>query len=264
MAEAADNTQHLAAETLFIVTIPGATPSKWVDRFTSRHRTVQLVHQDEAAQTAHLHSGDETTPVRPIPQLGYLRWRLDSDADNLLKSADIDPETVHVVRFYQEQPVICVGKDHLLAAWNPEAEGALPAAEVEQLDPSGFINPENFAPPAATDPLNTPEQPGAGERMAVEIVASGAGYTVLPASVARMFGRRDVAVLPLVPSGTHPGWQVAMAWRKELDSELIQDFIGITKGRRPSSSRSSAVPQARNVKPIKPGSAAGRSKRRRR
>ena len=123
------------------------------------------------------------------------------------------------------------------------------------------------------------ELPGAGERMALEIAASGAGHVVLPMSVARMFGRKDVVVLPLASAlddtvgmsradreaaatraeveadagdaGTaaagpgeadddaarHPGWDVALAWLKEADSELVQSFVGVARGRRGNSSR---------------------------
>jgi hypothetical protein len=96
------------------------------------------------------------------------------------------------------------------------------------------MDPARFAPEPPADPLDSPEVPGSGERMAVEIVASGTGHTVLPASVARMFGRKDVIALPL--SG-HPGWGVGLAWLKTADSELVQDFVGAAKGRRPGSSR---------------------------
>lgn len=243
MTDASGTAHDTVAETLFIVTIPGATPSKWVERFTSRHRAVQLVNQDEAAQTAHLRPAADGEMPRGIPQLGYLRWRLDSTSSDLLSAADIDPDQVHVVTLYQERPVVCVARDHVLAAWDPDTDGPLPAGELEALD-DAEVDPRDFAPVVApdADPLDVPEQPGAGERMALEIVASGAGYTVLPASVARMFGRRDLVTLPLEPSEAHPGWQVALAWRRDLDSELVQDFIGVARGRRASSSRSSAVP----------------------
>lgn len=243
MTDASGTAHDTVAETLFIVTVPGATPSKWVERFTSRHRAVQLVNQDEAAQIAHLRPAAEGELPRGIPQLGYVRWRLDASSSEVLTAAGIEPEQVHVVTLYQEQPVVCVGRDHVLAAWDPDVDGPLPAAELEALD-DAEVDPRDFAPIVApdADPLDVPEQPGAGERMALEIVASGAGYTVLPASVARMFGRRDLVTLPLEPSVAHPGWQVALAWRRDLDSELVQDFIGVARGRRPSSSRSSAVP----------------------
>ncbi|WFP16689.1 LysR substrate-binding domain-containing protein [Citricoccus muralis] len=253
MTDASGAAHDTVAETLFIVTVPGATPSKWVERFTSRHRAVQLVNQDEAAQVAHLRPAAEGELPRGIPQLGYVRWRLDASSSEVLTAAGIEPEQVHVVTLYQEQPVVCVGRDHVLAAWAPDVDGPLPAAELEALD-DAEVDPRDFAPVVApdADPLDVPEQPGAGERMALEIVASGAGYTVLPASVARMFGRRDLVTLPLEPSAAHPGWQVALAWRRDLDSELVQDFIGVARGRRPSSSRSSAVPEQRQQTQEKP------------
>lgn len=219
-------------ETLFLSTIPGASPSKWVDRFTSRERRVQLVNHDVGGQLAFLAPGADGSPPRGLPQLGYLRWRLDSAPEELLRAAGIAPEDVHVVRFYEEEAVVCVGRDHLLAAWEPETDGPVPLAE---LDPQALMDPDRFAPPPPADPLDAPDVPGSGERMAVELAASGAGHTVLPASVARMFGRKDVIVLPL--SG-HPGWGVGLAWLRAVDSDLVQDFIGAAKGRRPGSSRS--------------------------
>ncbi len=221
-------------ETLFLSTIPGASPSKWVERFTTRRRRVQLVNHDVGAQLAFLRPGPEGSAPRGLPQVGYLRWRLDSTPEQLLRAGGVDPEDVHVVRFYEEEPVVCVGEEHLLAAWDLAADGPLVAAE---LDPAERMHPERFAPEPPVDPLDPPEVPGAGERMAVEIVASGSGHVVLPASVARMFGRRDVVVLPLRRDPEHPGWGVGLAWLRAVDSQLVQDFIGTAKGRRPGSSR---------------------------
>ncbi|QCU76821.1 hypothetical protein E7744_00150 [Citricoccus sp. SGAir0253] len=221
-------------ETLFLSTVPGASPSKWVDRFTSRERRVQLVNHDAGGQLAFLAPGPGGAAPRGLPQLGYLRWDRDAGPEALLRSGGIDPADVHVVRFYEEQPVVCVGREHLLAAWDPEADGPVPLAE---LDPAGLVDPAAFAPEPPADPLDAPEVPGSGERMAVEVVAAGAGHTILPASVARMFGRKDVVVLPLAG---HPGWGVGLAWLRSVDSQLVQDFIGAAKGRRPGSSRSEA------------------------
>lgn len=328
-------------ETLFLATVPGATPSKWVDRFTSRERAVQLVNHDECQQTWHLRHDERGFGLHPLPQLGYLRWRRDRSVEDVLAEAGVDPRRVHVVRAYSELPVVCVGKDHLLAAWDVEADGPVPTAELdpaEAMDPARFAPvpegeaepcPDDFAretgtqagaradafvresvesegalvresvespddgaptPPAvsprasAPNPMDAPETPGAGERMALEIVASGAGYVVLPQSVARMFGRKDVVVLPLESSldevvgmsraereaaamaaelaaevagveteradelfgvtgehaagdSRHPGWDVGLAWLKESDSDLVQGFVGVSRGRRSGSSR---------------------------
>ncbi|WP_313815845.1 hypothetical protein [Citricoccus sp.] len=255
---------EIVPETLFLSTIPGASPSKWVDRFTSRERRVQLVNHDVGAQVAFLAPGPEGSPPRGLPQLGYLRWRLDSTPEALLAAGGVDPADVHVVRFYEEDPVVCVGQDHLLAAWDAAADGPVPCSE---LDPAEGMDPARFAPEPPIDPLDAPEVPGAGERMAVEIVATGAGHVVLPASVARMFGRKDVVVLPLErrrgdtsePADGHPGWGVGLAWLKAVDSQLVQDFVGAAKGRRPGSSRNDHV-QAAAATPAGGTASAGASR----
>lgn len=214
-------------ETLFLSTIPGATPSKWVQRYTSRGSAVQLVPQDEQSQTLFLQPHD---PPRHLPQLGYLRWRADQTWQELVTDKSFDPEQIHLVRLYEEIPVIVVSKDHLLAAWTDD-DGLVSADDVAG---ETFWDPADYASEPVTDPLDVPEQVGAGERMAIQLAATGSGYTLLPASVARMFGQKDVITLP---TALHPGWEVGLAWRKAADSDLIQDFIGVTKGRRPRSSR---------------------------
>ena len=280
-------------ETLFLATIPGATPSTWVQRFTSRERTVQLVNHDESAQAAHLAHDDAGAPLHPLPQLGYLRWRRGEDgASAVLRAAGVDPRHVHVVTAYSELPVVCVGREHLLAAWDVDADGPVPLAE---LDPAEHMDPARFTPDAVAEatrvgegtfadvpnPLDVPDVPGSGERMALEIVASGVGHVVLPMSVARVFGRKDVVVLPLAcelddvaglsraereadataaqvqaetgvdvggeddadraaqndDAPRHPGWDVGLAWLKESDSDLVQAFVGVARGRRGTSSR---------------------------
>lgn len=222
-----------AVETLFLTTIPGATPSKWVKRFNSRQRgqQVQLVNQDEKSQTLFLQPGPDGAEPRHLPQLGYLRWSRDSTWQELLADHGINHDDVHLIRLYEEEPVIVVSEDHLLAAWDVDTDGPVTA---QALEGEGFMDPAEYGSPAVEDPLDEPEFIGGGERMAVEIVASGVGYTLLPASVARMYGRKDVVVLP---TDIHPGWEVGLSWRRAADSDLIQDFIGVTKGRRPGSHR---------------------------
>src|SRR5699024_2726289 len=113
-------------ETLFLSTLPGATPSKWVHRFKARGSEVQLVTQDEQSQTLFLQPQD---PPRYLPQLGYLRCRADGTWQDLVAADGLDPEELHLVRLYEEAPVIMVSKDHLLAAWT-EDDGDVGADEL--------------------------------------------------------------------------------------------------------------------------------------
>lgn len=70
--------------------------------------------------------------------------------------------------------------------------------------------------------------------MAIQLVSTGSGYTLLPASVARMCGQKDVLALP---TSIYPGWEVGLAWPRAADSDMIQDSVGVTNCRRPRSSR---------------------------
>ena len=214
-------------ETLFLSTIPGATPSKWIHRFKARGSEVQLVTQDEQSQTLFLQPHD---PPRHLPQLGYLRWPADRTWQDLVADHGLDPDEIHLVRLYDEAPVVLVSKDHLLAAWTADDDDV----GAEELEGETMWDPAEYASAPVSDPLDAPEEVAGGERMAIQLAATGSGYTLLPASVARMFGQKDMLVLP---TNVHPGWEVGLAWRRAADSDLIQDFIGVTKGRRPRSSR---------------------------
>src|SRR5690625_1803509 len=142
-------------ETLFLSTIPGATPSKWVQRFKARGSHVQLVTQDEQSQTLFLQPHD---PPRYLPQLGYLRWRADQTCQQLVSDAGLDPDELHLVRLYDEAPVIMVSKDHLLAAWTDD-DGDVGAQELAD---ETFWDPADYASAPVADPLDSPEQVAAG------------------------------------------------------------------------------------------------------
>src|SRR5699024_1376644 len=127
-----------AVETLFLSTIPGATPSNWVQRFTTRGANVQLVTQDEQSQTLFLQPHD---PPRHLPQLGYLRWRADATWQDLVATHQLDPDAIHLVRLYHEKPVVLVSKDHLLAAPWPTHWRAPIRSAPENAWPSNWLPP---------------------------------------------------------------------------------------------------------------------------
>ena len=74
-------------------------------------------------------------------------------------------------------------------------------------------------------------------RAAVESVAANIGIAVMPQAVARALMRKDV-VPRLIIEG--PEWQVAVAWRDGSVDPLVEEFIGIVRGRTARSSRGTA------------------------
>ena len=80
--------------------------------------------------------------------------------------------------------------------------------------------------PAAFAPATTAE--------AIELVAAGVGLLVVPQSLARLHHRRDLAYRPLTDA---PGSSVVLAWPDAENTELMEEFIGIVRGRTVNSSR---------------------------
>ena len=128
----------------------------------------------------------------------------------------VDEEGLHVVPLYAELPVAVVPRDHAAAELDSVA-----AAEV------------------AEELLDLPDLTA---KQAVEVVAGGAGITVVPMSVARLYHRKDVAAVPVTD---RPETQVAVAWRKDAGDPRIEEFIGVVRGRTSRSSRGSADDEPR-------------------
>lgn len=69
-------------------------------------------------------------------------------------------------------------------------------------------------------------------------VASGDGVAFLPASVAKALRRRDVVALRLEDA---PQSRIGLTWPREHQHPLVDDFIGIVRGRTAHSSRNPEV-----------------------
>ncbi|MCH8566068.1 LysR substrate-binding domain-containing protein [Nesterenkonia sp. LB17] len=230
--------------------IPGATPDKWVTRWRERYPDFALSVDrfDEAGQLERLRAG--------TVDVGYIRFPEDAQAPT--------GDDLHRVWLYREAPVVCASRDHWVAAaetsvtWDEIAAEPFfdpaemlpePGSDTSAPDPSTSEQsaPESEEPeehqPAdpeqlAADDIHTPKlgvDLAAGERMALEVVASGAGLVILPNSVARMLARRDIVIREV--EGL-PGYDVGLAWLREADGPVIQEFIGVARGRKPGSGRS--------------------------
>ncbi len=150
-----------------------------------------------------------------------------------------DTDGLHVIVLYDEQPVVVVGKEHPVAAYD-EIDVADLADEHLLQDPDGVPAWRDVATEVA-DGTRYPV-PDLTVRQAVESVAADAGILVLPLAVARLHRRRDVTHVPV--TGV-PTTSVALAWLRddaaggdeESDAEDVQRFIGVVRGRTANSSR---------------------------
>jgi DNA-binding transcriptional LysR family regulator len=126
----------------------------------------------------------------------------------------IDDEDLHLIRLYEEVPVAWVSKDHLVAA----------ADEVTLAD-------------LADDDVLTDPTPHA-----IDMVSIGEAVLAVPQSVARSQSRRDLVHRPITDA---PPTTVALAWRKDDADELVEEFIGIVRGRTANSSRTAQARASR-------------------
>ncbi|MFC7643212.1 LysR substrate-binding domain-containing protein [Streptosporangium lutulentum] len=122
--------------------------------------------------------------------------------------------------------MVVAPKDHAVAAADEVAVADL--ADDEVFHPLDDTVEWTVRPglPAFTRPATTAD--------AVELVATGAGILLVPQSLARLHHRRDLTYRP-VPDG--PQSQVALAWPADATTDLVEDFIGIVRGRTVNSSR---------------------------
>ncbi|GAA1836110.1 LysR substrate-binding domain-containing protein [Pseudonocardia ailaonensis] len=191
--------------------VPGVTPGKWARLWAERRPRVPL----QLVATT-------TDEVVDLVRGGGL--------DAGLVRLPIDRAGLHAIPLYTETTVAVVPKEHLLTA----AEEATVADLADEI----VLRPQDDAlawpgdrpgRAAAFDPATTAE--------AVELVAAGVGVLVLPQSLARLHHRRDLTYRPLTDA---PGSSVVLTWPDAENTELMEEFIGIVRGRTVNSSRTPA------------------------
>jgi len=188
--------------------VPGVTPGKWVRMWADRrpHVPLELVTAttDEAVELIRAGAVDAAVLRLPIDRTG-----------------------LHTIPLYTETTVAVVPKDHVVTA-TEEATVADLADEIV-LRPLDDTLAWPDAPPgrsAAFTPATT--------AAAIELVAAGVGLLVVPQSLARLHHRRDLTYRPLADA---PGSSVGLAWPDAENTELMEEFIGIVRGRTVNSSR---------------------------
>lgn len=190
--------------TLRLAFVPGATPDKWARVWRDRYREpLEMIPLDEA---------DEPRAV------------LDEDrADMVLGRLPITGDDLFCIPLYEEVPVVVVSKEHPAAAYDELTTEDL----ADQQWALGV--PEQVTPTVEQLPF-----PPMSVKDAVEVAASGTAVVVLPMALARLHHRKDVVTVPVTDM---PTTRMALAWRKSIDDDRTQAFVGVVRGRRANSSR---------------------------
>ncbi|RSD10482.1 LysR substrate-binding domain-containing protein [Amycolatopsis eburnea] len=187
--------------------VPGATPAKWVRTWGERVPEVPLT----------------LVPVAAADAAGLLRAR---EADAALLRSPIDRDGLHAIPLYTETTVVVVAKDHLIAA--ADEVSTVDLADEVVLHPldDTLEWPSRPGRPAVSRPETTAD--------AIELVAAGVGVLVVPQSLARLHHRRDLTYRPV---GDAPQSSVALSWLEDETTDLMEQFIGIVRGRTVNSTR---------------------------
>ena len=155
-------------------------------------------------------------------QLSVLK---DGSAELSFVRLPVDREGLNVIPLYEEQPVVVAPKGHEISVFEEVALADL--AEETFLDVAELGGPE----------------------AAMQVVASGAGLVVLPMSVARHYNVKDTVARRLTGA---PTTEIAVAWPIDSTDEIIEEFIGIVRGRTAQSSRQPSAQQEKPKKEPKP------------
>ncbi|TDC09386.1 LysR family transcriptional regulator [Streptomyces sp. 8K308] len=200
-------TDSAAPPSFRLAYVPGVTPGKWVRIWGERMPDVPLT----------------LTGVVAAEASDALRR---GDADACFLRLPTDRTDLSVIPLYTETTVVVAPKDHVVAA--------VDEVSVEELAEELVLHPLD-------DTLDWERPPGraANERPAttadaVQLVAAGVGLLVVPQSLARLHHRRDLTYRPLTGA---PESRVGLAWREDRTTELMEEFVGIVRGRTVNSSR---------------------------
>ncbi|MEU1801631.1 LysR substrate-binding domain-containing protein [Streptomyces sp. NPDC019937] len=194
--------------------VPGVTPAKWVRIWNERLPDVPL----------HL------VAVSAAEAPDVLRG---GSADAGLVRLPVDRTVFSAIPLYAETTVVVVPKDHVVAAVDEvSADDLADDIVLHPLDDVvGWERPPGR--PAIERPATTAD--------AIELVAAGVGLLVVPQSLARLHHRRDLTYRPVTDA---PQSSVALSWPEEATTDLVEDFIGIVRGRTVNSTRGRTPPPA--------------------
>jgi DNA-binding transcriptional LysR family regulator len=183
--------------------VTGTTPDKWARAWRDQRRgPLTMVPLTEEEQEDAVRRGTVDMALVRLP---------------------VATDDLHVVRLYDERPVVVASREHVVAAADTVTLGDLVDEQLVRPHRSGW------QPVAAqlTWPPMTEEE-------AIATVAAGTGVVIVPMSVARLHHRKDVVQREVTDV---PPTTVALVWLRDRDDDLTQAFVGVVRGRTARSSR---------------------------
>ena len=254
--------------------VPAIMPGKWFNRWHERYgdrvqlaevpvreaRGLDSLHQDlclidpalesaaegenaaeaPAEATEHAPIERKDVPENPFAHMSIVR----PDRE----PASTDGEKYHSIRLYEELPVVILPVDHVLTVLDEVPVEEL--AEEFLLQPASDIPAYEEVSRAWRESSGRIVPEGLTDKETIELVAAGVGLYIVPMSIARFYHRKDLTYRPVAGLDTYP---VHLVWprapkgepRSEELEALLQDFIGIVRGRTATSDRGSETRQAR-------------------
>ncbi|WP_427167895.1 LysR family substrate-binding domain-containing protein [Streptomyces sp. C1-1] len=210
-----------ASQTFRLAYVPGTTPAKWVRIWNERLPDIPLT-------------------LQPVPAAEAPDVLRAGEADAGLVRLPVDRTYFSAIPLYTETTVAVVPKDHVITA--AEEITLADLADEVLFHPLDDVFDWDAPPgePAFERPATTED--------AVELVAAGVGLLVVPQSLARLHHRKDLTYRPVTDA---PRSSVALSWPEDSTTDLVEDFIGIVRGRTVNSSRG-RKPQAAEKAADKP------------
>ena len=256
--------------------VPAIMPGKWFNRWHERYgdrvqlaevpvreaRGLDSLHQDLCLIDPALNSAEETASEAPAEDSAEVTEHAPIERQDVPENpfahmsivrpdrepASTDGEKYHSIRLYEELPVVILPVDHVLTV--------LDEVPVEEFAEEFLLQPASDIP--AYEEVSRAWRESAGrivpegltDKETIELVAAGVGLYIVPMSIARFYHRKDLTYRPVAGLDVYP---VHLVWprapkgepRSEELEALLQDFIGIVRGRTATSDRGSETRQAR-------------------
>ncbi len=190
--------------------------------------------------------------AKPVPETRQLDAVRAGEVDMAFVRLPVDKTGLHVIPLYSELNVVVAPKDHPISAFE-ELDVADLAEEYLLANPDDFPQWRDISSEIATG-TRKPLPPMATIEEALDLVEAGLGILILPMSVARHFSRKNLRsrlVHGVAETSVGLAWIDSFHPLPEEDEAVIQEFIGVVRGRSANSSRQPSVQAKQDAAPKK-------------